>query len=417
MMSNEGYRHDLERGLTQRRRVLGDEWVDRALTNANDFNVEFQDFITRFAWNEIWSRPGLDERTRRIIVLSITIALGRWEEFEIHVRAALQSQALTIDELKEVLMQSAVYAGVPAANTAFTHALKILRELGGTAAELEAADLFGVSHPGAGHLGRTTGKPALHYALREPRAPSAATRTIVLSHALGCDLSMWDELATALSATHRVIAYDHRGHGNSETPAGEYTLEQLAEDAARLVATVAREPIVWVGLSMGGMVGQELALRHPAQVRALVIANSSGGYGPEAKPMWQQRIDAVKSGGMHAVVEAVMARYFSDAFRAARAGTVARFRRRVLTTDADGYIGCCHAVMNVDTLPRLSQIKMPTLVIAGALDQGAPVAMSEAMAARIDGAQLVALPDASHISVIEQPARFRAAVEKFVSTT
>ncbi|MDQ3189214.1 MAG: carboxymuconolactone decarboxylase family protein, partial [Pseudomonadota bacterium] len=128
-MSNEGYRHDLERGLTQRRRVLGDEWVDRALTNANDFNVEFQDFITRFAWNEIWSRPGLDERTRRIIVLSITIALGRWEEFEIHVRAALQSQALTIDELKEVLMQSAVYAGVPAANTAFTHALKILREL------------------------------------------------------------------------------------------------------------------------------------------------------------------------------------------------------------------------------------------------------------------------------------------------
>ena len=415
-MSKDNYRHDIERGLAHRRRVLGDAWVDRALANATQFNVDFQDFITRFAWNEIWGRPGLDESTRRIIVLSITIALGRWEEFEIHVRAALQSDALTLDELKEVLIQSAVYAGVPAANTAFAHAQKIMRELGDVTADAFAhADLFEVAHPGAGRSGRTADKPALHYTVREPRQPSATTQTIVLSHALGCDLSMWDELATTIAATHRVIAYDHRGHGDSDTPPGDYTLAQLADDAARFINAVAREPVVWIGLSMGGMVGQEIALRHPALVKALVTANSSGGYGPDAKPMWQQRIESVRKGGMQAIADTVLGRYFSEAFRAAAPATVARFRRRLLATDSDGYIGCCHAVMNVDTLPRLSQISVPTLVIAGALDQGAPVTMSQAIADRIGGARLVVLPDASHLSVIEQPAAFSATLNEFLN--
>ena len=116
-------------GIANRRTVLGDAWVDRALAKQGGFAWEFQQFITRFAWSEVWGRPGLDHRTRRVIVLAITAALGRWEEFRLHTRAALQQNGLTEDEVREVLIQAAIYAGVPAANTAFAITEEILAEL------------------------------------------------------------------------------------------------------------------------------------------------------------------------------------------------------------------------------------------------------------------------------------------------
>lgn len=118
-----------EAGLVNRRRVLGDAWVDASLAKRTDFTADFQAMITRIAWNEIWGRPGLDDRSRRFIVLAITVALGRWEEFALHVRTGLMRDGFTREELKEVLMQSAIYAGVPAANTAFAEAGKIIAEL------------------------------------------------------------------------------------------------------------------------------------------------------------------------------------------------------------------------------------------------------------------------------------------------
>jgi 4-carboxymuconolactone decarboxylase len=119
-----------ERGMKTRREVLGDEWVDLAEKNKTPFNAEFQDLITRYVWDEIWNRPGLPHVTRRIIVIVITLALGRWEEYRLHVRAALQSGDLDEDTLKEVLLQAAVYAGVPAANTAFKEAREVIDSLG-----------------------------------------------------------------------------------------------------------------------------------------------------------------------------------------------------------------------------------------------------------------------------------------------
>jgi 3-oxoadipate enol-lactonase/4-carboxymuconolactone decarboxylase len=118
-----------EAGLVNRRRVLGDAWVDRALARRTPFNADFQAMITRTAWHEIWGRPGLDDRTRRLLVLAITAALGRWEEFQLHVRVGLAQGGLEVEELKEVLMQLAVYAGVPAANTGFAEAERILTEV------------------------------------------------------------------------------------------------------------------------------------------------------------------------------------------------------------------------------------------------------------------------------------------------
>lgn len=118
-----------EEGLINRRRVLGDQWVDRALAARTPFNADFQAMITRIAWAEIWGRPGLDDRTRRLLVVAITASLGRWEEFALHVRAGLERNGFTRDELKEVLMQTAIYAGVPAANHAFAEAGAIIAEI------------------------------------------------------------------------------------------------------------------------------------------------------------------------------------------------------------------------------------------------------------------------------------------------
>jgi 3-oxoadipate enol-lactonase/4-carboxymuconolactone decarboxylase len=116
-------------GLKNRRKVLGDAWVDKSLAKRTDFTADYQAMITRYAWNEIWGRPGLDHRTRRLLVLAICASLARWEEFRLHVRAGLEQGGFTQDELKEVLMQTAIYAGVPAANTAFTEAGEIIATL------------------------------------------------------------------------------------------------------------------------------------------------------------------------------------------------------------------------------------------------------------------------------------------------
>lgn len=118
-----------EAGLRHRRRVLGDAWVDQSLAKRTAFTADFQAMITRIAWQEIWGRPGLDDRTRRLLVLAITASLSRWEEFALHVRAGLSQGGFTQDELKEVLMQTAIYAGVPAANTGFAEAARIIAEL------------------------------------------------------------------------------------------------------------------------------------------------------------------------------------------------------------------------------------------------------------------------------------------------
>jgi 3-oxoadipate enol-lactonase len=422
-MSFDPLDHDFERGLQNRRDVLGDAWVDRSLNNANSFNADFQNLITRFAWHEIWGRPGLGHKTRRAIVLSITVALGRWEEFDLHVRAALlgdENSRLTPDEIKEILMQSAIYAGVPAANTGFTHAQKILLEVASQIGyDLPPAAPGTVAHAGSGREGSTSSKPgtpSLHYSVREPRSGKSPRHTVVLSHALGCDLTMWDGLANALSLENRVIAYDHRGHGASDAPPGPYTMEGLADDAARLLRELDTGPVVWVGLSMGGMVGQELALRHPSLVRALVLANTTSGYPEAARAVWEQRIATVNAKGIEAIADAVMARYFHDGFRAEKAGTVARFRRRVVSTDAVGYVGCCSAVGHVDTTARLGQIGVPTLVIAGELDQGTPVSMAQTLVEGIPNASLTVLKDASHLSAVEQPEAFRVAVSEFIDT-
>ena len=119
-----------ERGMARRRGVLGNAWVDRVYANKTAFTSEWQEFINRYAWGEIWTRPHFDERTRRVLVIGTTLAIGKWEEFRLHVRAALTEGDFSADDIKEIILQQAIYCGVPAANHAFREAGEVLKELG-----------------------------------------------------------------------------------------------------------------------------------------------------------------------------------------------------------------------------------------------------------------------------------------------
>lgn len=410
-----GFDHDFERGLRNRRAAMSDPFVDRAIGQAHAFNADFQNFITRYAWHGVWGRPGLDWSSRRLIVLAITSALGRWEEFDGHLRGALTpgcQGALTPEQVREALIQFAIYAGVPAANTAFSRATAILRELGHELAPL-TADQGG--HGGVGRSVFTRSRPKLHATVREARHGTARS-TVVMSHALGLDGSMWDALANTLAADHRVICPDTRGHGRSEIPTGALTLAELAEDAARLIDEQCNGPVVWIGLSMGGMIGQELALRHPGKVRALVLANTTSHYSETARHAMDERLATIEAHGLPAIAEATMQRFFSAAFRAGQAATVARTQRLLLSCDPDGYRACLAAVRDVNTTERLSQIGVPTLTLASTQDEGTPEAMLQTIAASVHGARHITLHGSAHLSAIEQAPEFAAAVVDFIDT-
>jgi len=393
---------DFDRGAANRRAVLGAAWVDQSLSRATEFNADFQSLITRYAWHEIWGRPGLDHETRRLLVLGMTMGMARWEEFELHCRAAVRG-GVPVEKIKETLMQGAIYCGVPAANTGFKIALAVLREEGqAPAPQSLAADVREVTH-------HTFSAPQIRVRVQGEGPP------VVLSHALGLDLTMWDALAARLASTHTVLRYDHRGHGGSARPAGPYAIDDLVDDAARVIREWGRGPVAFVGLSMGGMVGQGLAVRHADLLSSLVLANTTARYPEPAAATWAARISAVEQGGMAAVADGVVERYLHPAFRSAHPDVAAALKSKLLRADPAGYVSACHAVANVDWQGRLAAVRTPTLVLAGALDQGATVAMAEDIAARIAGAELQVFAAASHLSVEEEPDRFRDAVAAFLA--
>ena len=239
---------------------------------------------------------------------------------------------------------------------------------------------------------------------------------IVLSHALGMDLHSWDALAARLARDYTVLRPDHRGHGASPAPAGPYSMDALVEDTAALLRARGDAPVVWVGLSMGGMVGLGLAIRHPELLRGLVVAHACAHYPDAARAAWNQRIATVAAEGIGAIADAVMGRYFHRKFRVEHPDVEAIARRTLLATPLEGYLGCCHAVRDVDWRAGLESIRMPVLVIAGQFDEGVPLALSQTIARAVPGARLQVLQGASHIGSLEQPERFEEMVRAFLCT-
>jgi 3-oxoadipate enol-lactonase/4-carboxymuconolactone decarboxylase len=235
---------------------------------------------------------------------------------------------------------------------------------------------------------------------------------LMLSHSLGQDHSMWDAQAASLSSRFRVLRYDTRGHGASAVPAGDYVIEDLARDALALADGLGIPTFAFCGLSLGGMVGQWLGAHAGDRLTGLILANTS----PKADAHgMEERRQLVLRHGMAAISDIVMGRFFSRPVLAANSAAVAAARRTLLATDPVGYAGCCAAIRDMDHMALLPAIETPTLVISGELDVSLPwKAHNEVLASKIPDASVIHLPTA-HLSNLERPHTFSAAVTEFLA--
>ena len=238
---------------------------------------------------------------------------------------------------------------------------------------------------------------------------------LVMSHSLACDLTMWDEQASKLKEKYRVLRFDTRGHGGSDAPDGAYTLDMLADDLHGLLQGLKVERPHFVGLSMGGMIGQTFALKFPNMFQTMVLADTTSRYAPDALPLWQGRIKTAQTQGMEALVESTLGRWFTEPFRKSHPEVTARVSAMIRATPVPGYVGCCTAIPQINVTDRLKEVKCPALVIVGEQDAGTPVALSREIHAALPGSELVIIPQASHLSNLEQPAAFNRALATFLN--
>ncbi len=238
---------------------------------------------------------------------------------------------------------------------------------------------------------------------------------VTFSHSLGCNVSSWDAQAALLAKNHRVLRYDSRGHGQTSVPPGPYTLEEMAADVHGLLTHLGIEKMHWVGISMGGMIGQTYALAHPGVFLSMVLADSTSRRPPQAAAMWGDRINTARTQGMPGLVESTLARWFTAGFRERQPEAVARIAEGILNTPVDGFCGACEAIAKVDVLDRLHEIDCPTLIMVGEHDHGTPPEMSLQMHANIKGSEFLLIKDAAHIANIEQEAVFNQALLNFLT--
>ncbi|MFO1319395.1 MAG: 3-oxoadipate enol-lactonase [Burkholderiales bacterium] len=239
---------------------------------------------------------------------------------------------------------------------------------------------------------------------------------LVTSHSLACSSAMWRAQVDALKGSFRVLSFDTRGHGQSDAPAGAYTLDQLSDDLQGLLDALRIERPHFMGLSMGGMIGMTHALRHPGRLQSLVLCDTTSRIPAEARGVWQQRIDTAQAQGMEPLVASTLQRWFTAPFLARGGDAIARVGDMIRRTPAAGYVGCCHAIRAIDLTDQLGAVTVPTLVVVGDQDVGTPVEASRAIHLAIPGAQLGVIPSASHLSNLEQPETFNHLVGRFLAS-
>lgn len=236
---------------------------------------------------------------------------------------------------------------------------------------------------------------------------------LVMSHSLACNGHMWDPQLPLLARRFKVLRFDTRGHGQSDAPAGAYTLEALADDVKGLLDALGIRAAHWAGLSMGGMIGQTFALKYPGVLQSLVLADTTSRYPPEAAPIWAERIKIAETRGMEPLVQPTLERWFTAAYRETHPAEVARIADMIRATPVAGYVGCSHAIPRINLTARLAEIKVPALVIVGEQDAGTPPAMAREIHANLPGSELVIIPSAAHLANVEQAAAFDAALVRF----
>ena len=235
---------------------------------------------------------------------------------------------------------------------------------------------------------------------------------LLLSNSLGTNLHMWDPQIPDLSKHFRVIRYDSRGHGLSMISPGPYSIEQLSRDALAILDALEIPKASFIGLSLGGMVGQWLVTHAPERVERAVLSNSGAQMG--GPDLWNMRVRTAREKGMEALVEGVIARWFTPAFHKGSPDAVARVVEMLKATPAEGYAGASSAIRDMDQREAIRAASRPVLVIVGTQDPASPPAMGELLASHIPGAKIARI-DAAHLSNIEQPAAFTRAVLKFLT--
>jgi 3-oxoadipate enol-lactonase len=230
---------------------------------------------------------------------------------------------------------------------------------------------------------------------------------LLLSNALGTTRDMWRPQMEAFGGSFRVIAYDTRGHGSSDSPPGEYTLEQLGRDAVAVLDAAGAGSAHVCGLSLGGLTAMWLGVYAPERVSSLVLANTAARVG--SVESWTERIRLVREGGMTAVAARAMPLWFSERYTAREPEVVARHRAMVEACNSEGYIGCCAALRDADLRDAIAAITAPTLVISGTDDRSTTPEVAELIHQRVRGSRLLSL-DSAHLSNVEQAAAFTGAV-------
>jgi 3-oxoadipate enol-lactonase len=253
------------------------------------------------------------------------------------------------------------------------------------------------------------GALTVHYAFDGP--PDAPV--VLLGNSLGTNFHLWDEVLPALSRTMRVLRYDMRGHGLTEAgDAPAYSMDELAGDAIALLDALGVDRVRYMGLSIGGLVGQALAAKYPARVEALVLCATANVIGPPS--VWDERIATIEAGGLAAIAPGVMARWFTARTHAEQPALVRGFTTMLERTSVRGYVGCARAIRDADLRAADATIACPTLVVSGAQDAVTPPSAGEALCAAIPGSRLVVIEETAHIIAAEQPAALEAAVLDFL---
>jgi 3-oxoadipate enol-lactonase len=245
---------------------------------------------------------------------------------------------------------------------------------------------------------------SMHYTFDGPKGAPLVT----MSNSLASNLSMWDPQIPALTSRYRVLRYDTRGHGGTDAPAGPYSLEELTEDLRALLQALGISRTHFVGLSMGGMIGQMMALKYPQMLQSVVLCDTMSRVPTEAKPLWDERIHMAETRGMEPLVESTIARWFTEPFRQQGAPVLDQVRTMIRTTPTRGY-----AALNLTD--RLKEITLPTQIIVGEDDPGTPVSASRTIHEQIKGSELVILKSAAHLSNLEQAAAFNQALTAFLA--
>jgi 3-oxoadipate enol-lactonase len=236
---------------------------------------------------------------------------------------------------------------------------------------------------------------------------------VLLAHGILADHRIWDGVAQRLVPRFRVLRYDLRGHGASSAPPPPYTLEQLADDVPALLDALGIAKAHFIGTSLGGMLGQQVGIRHGGRLLSLTLANTAAVQG--APQAWADRAALARESGVAALAEPTLQRWFTPAFLQDATEEVARVRAILCETSVDGFVGCAEAVRKLAQLELLPRIKVPTLVIAGSEDKGTPPELGRQIADAIPGARLAMLP-AAHQAAVEVPQAFADAWLAFAGT-